>query len=1376
MTKKILFVLSFILSLASLTTARPIDQVALPEALKPWQEWVLHGQEVQVHCIPEYNAAAATHCAWPSRLTLEFLAEGGSFHQEWMVYNDDTWVRLPGDKRFWPQGVTVNDQQALVVERESLPFILAPHGRLIVQGSFQWPELPESFQIPPESALISVSVNRSPMAQITIDQAGRLWLRSEGQAVEQKSEDSLSLQVFRRIDDQIPPRVDIHLDIQATGSRREINLGALFPMDSFVPLTLSGTTPVKLEKNGDLLIQVRPGEWGIDLSLRHQGPLTELAFHFPDSVLWPQAEIWSFKDQPAIRVVKIEGAPPAIDPSQTKVPAAWRELPAYLVKSGEKLLFKEIKRGEPEPPPDQLQLNRDLWLNFDGQGYSVRDSISGAKHNNWRIGTLGRRLALGRVTLDGQDQSITTLDNGASSGVEVRQGNIDLTAVSTMAGPVAQIPATGYDTTFQKVTVNLHLPPGFSLFNLTGVESVSGTWVGAWTLLDLFLLFISTIACFKVFGTVPALVCFVTLLLLYHQPGAPLWGWINIIGAVALLKVIPKGKFSKMLGLYKNFSLLMVVLVAIPFMVTQIRHGLYPQLERPYQTMERRSSGPLQVAGRMGDKGEPMEVQSPVMKDQAASPAKMKSLGSASEMLSAPAPAPPIRKRLEPVDPDAKIQTGPGLPTWEWQLIPIAFNGPVTREQNLSITVLPPMTNLILAGCRSLAILLFLGVILGVKLPWRQGAKLVAAFILFLLPLVVPLPGQAGEIPSPELLAELKTRLLEPAPCFPECVAIDTMTIRQEGEGLVINLEVSAYEKSAMPLPGSFKQWQPERVQFVSDRARTPDLLRKDDTLWVVIEKGRSIIEITPRLDNRLRSLQIDMPLIPHRLQTSLADWTLAGVGGNQPIPSSLTLSRKAKQEQEAEQASELRAGALPPFFSVERTLHFGLTWEVETVARRLTPADSAMAIPLPLLSGEKVLTDGITVKEGKAELLFAQRTEFIRFASRLEITPDLTLTHGQTDLYTETWRIDPSAIWHITYAGPPVILHQVEGRWLPTWRPWPGESVTLTVTRPQAIEGPVMTVDSSQITVEPGRSAANVTLFFTMRATQGGQHAITIPQATQAIQKFEINGRSYPIQKDLADRLLFPVTPGQQEVRIEWTETTPITMNYATPLIDLGLKSVNSHLSMSIGRDRWPLVLWGPRMGPAVLWWSLIVITLLASLGLTRLREVPMRFHQWFLLGIGMLQTNIALPVIFTGWLIALAKRKDLTRELGPRVFNFIQFSLVVMTVAAMAALVRAISNGLLGYPDMQIVGNGSSNFMFQWYQDISGPVLARGQVISLPLWAYRVLMLAWALWMSFTLIRLLKWGWHCFATDRLWAAMPWRLPKEKGRAEQVAGDVKAE
>lgn len=444
----------------------------------------------------------------------------------------------------------------------------------------------------------------------------------------------------------------------------------------------------------------------------------------------------------------------------------------------------------------------------------------------------------------------------------------------------------------------------------------------------------------------------------------------------------------------------------------------------------------------------------------------------------------------------------------------------------------------------------------------------------------------------------------------------------------------------------------------------------------------------------------------------------------------------------------------------------------METTVRRVTPSDSAAVVALPLIKGESVLTGGIAVKEGAAELIFSQRTDYLRFTSSLAIAPRISLTHAKTDLYSETWRIAPSSIWHIEYLGPPVISHQQGNRWLPTWKPWPGESVTLTITRPKTVPGPVKTIDRSRLTVEPGRTATNVSLTMTMRSSQGGQHSIKISPTAEAIRTFEINGRNYPIQKDPSGRLVFPVTPGQQDIRIEWTESAPMRVHYATPIIDLGLESVNSELAMTMGQDRWPLVLWGPRMGPAVLWWSFVVITFLASLGLARIRMVPLTLWQWFLLGIGLMQTNIFLPLVFVLWLIALGKRGELTREPRPWLFNLIQFSLVLLTLAAIAALVTAISNGLLGYPDMQIIGNGSSNFLFQWYRDVAATILPTARVISLPLWVYRLLMLLWALWISFTLVRLLIWGWHCFSAERIWISTPIRLRREK----KSTGQEKAE
>ncbi len=83
---------------------------------------------------------------------------------------------------------------------------------------------------------------------------------------------------------------------------------------------------------------------------------------------------------------------------------------------------------------------------------------------------------------------------------------------------------------------------------------------------------------------------------------------------------------------------------------------------------------------------------------------------------------------------------------------------------------------------------------------------------------------------------------------------------------------------------------------------------------------------------------------------------------------------------------------------------------------------------------------------------------------------------------------------------------------------------------------------------------------------------------------------------------------------------------------------------------------------------------------------------------------------------------------------------------------LLLAIEKGLLGHPNMHIAGNGSSAYYLRWYEDRTGGLLPQVWVFSLSMWVYRIAMLLWALWISFALLRWLRWGWSCFSTHGLW------------------------
>ena len=256
---------------------------------------------------------------------------------------------------------------------------------------------------------------------------------------------------------------------------------------------------------------------------------------------WPESEIWVFEARPDLRVVEIEQLS-AIDASQTNLPEDWRNLPAYKINQGQAMGFKVIRRGDPEPEPNQLSINRRLWLDFDGKGYTVNDTINGKMTSGWRLNALPA-TQLGKVTLDGNNQLITQQAGTNKQGVEVRKGMIMLNADSRIKGDIDSMSAVGWEQSFHTVSAELNLPPGWRLLAAGGVDNVPDSWISRWTLLDLFLVLITALAMGRLWNHYWGALALVTLVIIWHEPGAPHYVWLNILAATALLGVLPQGRF-----------------------------------------------------------------------------------------------------------------------------------------------------------------------------------------------------------------------------------------------------------------------------------------------------------------------------------------------------------------------------------------------------------------------------------------------------------------------------------------------------------------------------------------------------------------------------------------------------------------------------------------------------------------------------------------------------------------------------------------------------------------------------------------------------------------------------------------------------------------
>jgi hypothetical protein len=128
-----------------------------------------------------------------------------------------------------------------------------------------------------------------------------------------------------------------------------------------------------------------------------------------------------------------------------------------------------------------------------------------------------------------------------------------------------------------------------------------------------------------------------------------------------------------------------------------------------------------------------------------------------------------------------------------------------------------------------------------------------------------------------------------------------------------------------------------------------------------------------------------------------------------------------------------------------------------------------------------------------------------------------------------------------------------------------------------------------------------------------------------------------------------------------------------------------------------------------------------------------------------------VPLAAIVAGWLLALGwrRRPEFTEpgRLHPAFFGLAQLTLLGWTLIALGIFVGSIHEGLHGSPDMLIKGNGSSANQLRWFVDRTvGAALPSASIVSLPLLAWRLTILAWSLWLATALLRWLAQGFRAF------------------------------
>jgi len=1374
-------------TLLASAAAQALKPDELPKALQDWLPWAWHGQLAE-RCPKAFDGQAAQLCVWPGHLQLKAEAGGANFRMELQVLGGPARVALPGETGLWPQDVKAGAQPLPVSEIEGRPTVWLPPGRYSVEGRLPWRSLPQDLQLPTGLGSLEASLNGQPLRQ-RVDENGRLLL-SPGGGAQAEGQASETVRTVRRLEDDIPARLTTQFGLTVAGRSREITLPlALLP--GWQAHEIRSPLPARLQPDGSLRVQARPGQWTLELEARHMAPLSKL--ELPQGGASAE-EVWSFAARNELRVVSLSGGA-ALDPRQVEMPEDWRSLPAYRLLPGESLQFAQSRRGTEQPEADALRLSRTLWLDFDGAGFSVQDRINGKVSRATRLDMPAPGL-LGRATVNGADQTLTQGGEGRV-GFALRDAEVQIEADSRIAGHNT-LPASGWAQDFESASAQLRLPPGWLLLHASGVDQAQGSWVAGWTLWDLFFLLLAALGAGKLLGWRHGVLTGLALGLAWQLPGSPPQAlWLALLALLALHQALPAGHgLALWVGRAQRAALLLLGLLLLSFAVDQVRWALHPQLEF------RSSPSGIGFAHKEEPQAVEMAMPAPAQDRMEEGHPSNEDRNRAKRMLRAPAKADvenpyslnSLGKQLDEQDPRARVQTGPGLPNWSWKSHGLQWQGPVQAGQTLSLWLLPPWAMSLL---RVLALLLLVAAALplaagawpqaqqrlaawrsergrgGVRGSVRGGVRLGCLALLLALTALPalaspPAPESAGSTfpqPSEALLAELRARLNPPPPCLPRCAELARGLLTAQGPRIQLRLEVHAQAAVALPLPGEGSNWAPERITLDGQPATT----RRDEQgqLWLLAPAGVS--QVLLEMDAAgAQDVGINLPLPLRELKTQLEGWALSGLDARGLPSGALRLAREQGGTQAAKAGdSGTPRDALPPLVRVERQLQLGLQWQVLTRVQRISPSRAPLTVQIALLPGESVTEAGAQVKDGQLQLQLGGEDEVL-LNSSLKPLPQLDFQASTQAQQIEVWSLAASPAWQVQMQGLAPIWHQRDGHWAPLWQPWPGEKLQLKISKPQGVEGQTLTLDGLHTRIDPGQRSRTVSSELTLRVSLGQDHRLQLPPQAELLE-LQLNGAPLPVQAR-EGAISLPLTPGKHHLKLRWRQPEGMGAWLRSQPLGLGkLQGVNERIELALPQDRvalWMGISGGAALGPAVLFWGVLLVLLAAvALGLRRLQGLPLQGWGWLLLGLGVAPASLGGLAVIGAWFLLLRARERLAgAELKRWQFNGLQVLLLFWTLVTVSALMHALSVGLLGHPDLLIQGNGSNAHQLLWYADrVTGGAERSVWLLSLPIWAYRVAMLLWALWLASALLAWVRWAWAAFSAGGLWRAKP-RVLKPEG------------
>jgi hypothetical protein len=1362
---------------------------SLPAALQPWLPWVQQ-RHPTANC-PWHQEGEARQCTWPVRTAIEVSASGGQFQLEVLMFSAG-WLALPGDIRHWPQQVQIEalplddhfarisqpqtqSVPALIRDQQGQPQLQLPAGRWQINGLWQWPQLPAELKLPPQYGVLSLKHQDSKLQPAMLDvrqQRLQLAERNDRPA----TADSLQIQVQQLLTDDIPGQLTTLLQLDVGGQARQLVLPAVLPA-GFSAVELDSDIPALFGADGSLTLQLQAGQ--AQVRLQSQTLTAQSSIEIPQRAApWPKAEIWAFAARPQFRTVQLSGGS-SLDPAQTSVPADWQQYPLLLLQPGEKLSLTEQQRAGTSRPVS-MALQKKLWLNFNGGQLTIRDQIDAKTSQHSRLDASAGYLP-GRIEIDGKAQLITQLTE-QQSGVEIRQSSFFLQALTTLPlqwhGLGVTLPVSGWQQEFANISWQLVLPPGWSLLTASRVDQLEGSWLQRWDLWDIFFVMLVSAGCAKLLQWQVGLLAFVCLVLSYHRPDAPQWLWLSLLVLLALQR-IASGKWAAWLQKVQLLNAVLLLLVLGNFAVSQLRQAIYPQLEQPWQLLQAdQVAAEPAPAAMMTGAAAPTAVSSDASMAEAAAnvEAAYQAVSRQQKALSADKVAQAHHRAQQQqlavlsaslADPQAKIQTGPAQPEWSWRTVGLDWHSPVRAGSETTLYLVPAWLNRL----GNLVCLLLLGWLSWLLLhaafgkSWQQfqqsrpqqptnpsghaGTVSAIALVLCSLLLPTPAPVYSTEFPPAELLTELEQRLLSKPECLPNCSSIEQLQLTVADNQAQIRLQLHSQLPHSWPLPVPLAQ-----LTQISIDQQAAALWLQDEQTVLLLPKGRFWLQLTLNLTNQ-QQLTIQLPQPWHQLSQQLTGWQAEAIApGNDESQllqqrRSLTFNR-LETSTASTQSKNLPASSLEGSAVLFRTLELGLQWRLHSRFERQGKLDKHLTLALPLLPGEQPLS-ALPQQQGVLQLQLDAGQAELNWSSALPKTSKLQLTAATQQPYVEIWQIAHSSKYHLQSSGVPAIEQQ-SGHFPLQFQPWPGEQLSLEISEPATVPADNLTIRSVSLKQQQYQGFASTTFNLSIDSGQAQPFSLHLPPGA-SLKHLQLDDSQLALQSaDQSGKVSLALKAGLQQLQLSFEQQQQSELWRQTPALTLPTSAGNLYLQLQLPADRWLLAVGGPAIGPAILFWGMLVLLLGLALVLPRVIRTPLQKRHWCLLFAGLSTLSFWLPLLLSLWLAALSWRGRQPLMADYRLARLSQLLLILVSLVALVSLLLAIPYALLSSPQIYLTGNGSSAEVLYWYQDQSPTLLSQAWALTLPLWCYQLAMLLWSLWLAAALMQWLPWAWRQLSFDGFW------------------------